>query len=253
MTLRKAVPTLVLPTVTLRLEQYPQFWVPLPIPRPPVQSPALNWMSGRALTAPPWGPAVLGPQIWLPIAPPLWQRSIPQPNQFAFTFQGGNVYNVTVSETGSLSDVVTSTATLNLAVVEAGTLSDAQSSLAVFIAAVTETGSLTDTVTAAAVWSVTITEAGSLADSQTALVNWAVQVNETGTLADAVTSSAVFAVQVNETGSLVDALTSVGTYTVTVLEAGNLQDSQFQIDPNAAGSQNMFKTGFSYSTKVGIL
>jgi trimeric autotransporter adhesin len=120
---------------------------------------------------------------------------------------GGNVFNVTVSESVSLADTLTSQVAFNPTISEALALADTVSSGTTTNNSISEAISLADTVTVSLAFNPAISEALAL--------------SEVGTI----TGSAGLQGLLSEALALADTLTVVGTTTVTVSEALALADT----------------------------
>jgi hypothetical protein len=102
-----------------------------------------------------------------------------------FIAAGGNVYAVTITETGTGTDAITAIVTLLGTISETGTGTDTVSSSFLFVGSVSETSTITDSNFAAFQPKANITETATGSDVESAILAAIGQINETATGADA--------------------------------------------------------------------
>jgi fibronectin-binding autotransporter adhesin len=102
-----------------------------------------------------------------------------------FIAAGGNVYAVTITETGTGTDAITASVTLLGTISETGTGTDTVSSSFLFVGAVSETSTITDSNFAAFQPKANITETATGSDVESAILNAISLIAETATGSDA--------------------------------------------------------------------
>ncbi len=147
-------------------------------------------------------------------------------NSLAWTIgsSGGNVYNVTLSESGSASDALTSAWSGSSALSESGTATSTFSTAASLLAAIAETITAADTQTSGIASSQSLTEAASAADASTAAMQLPSAITEAGTAADVVAAIQLFAATINEAVTASDALTTAANALAALTESATGDD-----------------------------
>ncbi len=159
---------------------------------------------------------------------------------------GGSSYNVSLSESGSAADTVSSVLNAVRSLAEAASASDTPSALLVAASAISESGSATDVPSALAVLPSAIAESGnatdavamalqlleavsdmaSALDSLTSALDAVAELTDAGSAQDAPSAAAVIADEVDETGSADDSVSAgAASYSVDLAEAGSAADS----------------------------
>ena len=151
---------------------------------------------------------------------------------------GSSTYDVSINETGTLSESQDSTATLLAAINETGILTDTPNSIAILLATINETGVLSDSQTGILTIPVSINETGTLSDTPNSTAVLLAAINETGILSDTQNSIAVLLAAINETGDLLEAQSSISTLLASINETGILSSSQDFI----SGPSNRIRT-----------
>ena len=160
---------------------------------------------------------------------------------------GSATYDVSINETGTLSDSQNSTATLLASINETGTLSNSQNSIAVLLAAINESGTLSESGSAVSIISVSINETGILSETQNSSAILLAAINESGILSETENTIAVLLANINEEGTLLEVQSSISTLLASINETGTLSDSQ----DSTSGPQDRIKTigsGKNYSS-----
>lgn len=143
---------------------------------------------------------------------------------FVYGFKAPQSYSVSITETGSAADTVSSAVVFPSSAVETGTLADTLSAAAVFASSTTEAGALADNLSAAAIFASTTNEAGAFADVPSAAAVFASTTNEAGTFTDSPSSLAVFQATTAELGALADSASGAGVFTAALSETGAAVD-----------------------------
>lgn len=165
---------------------------------------------GMALSANPW-------QLFRPAVPRTY---------FFPAGGGGSTYDVSLSESGSATDSLSSAATLAASIAEAASAADALSSAATLLASVAEAASATETVN----WSVpgfdvTISESASATDSVSSQAQLVAAITETAAALDSLSSLAVLGAAIAEAVSATDFVSAgAATYSVDVAETASATD-----------------------------
>jgi len=132
---------------------------------------------------------------------------------------GGNVYNDSVSESGSASDSPTDVATLPSSASESGSASDAPSSVATLPSSVSESGTASDAASSLATLPSTAAESGAASDAPSNIGTFGVSASESGSAADTPSTGTTFASTISETGTASDAPSSVAVLPSSVSDS----------------------------------
>jgi hypothetical protein len=156
---------------------------------------------------------------------------------------GGQVYDAAVAGTGwgesawgynswggigeiaVISDVVTSTLTLNVSLSETATGTDEVLAGSVFAAQVTEAATGSDEILGSPTYAVAVTETATGSDSVSSVPVYAAVVDESATGTDSVTSSFVFFGTIEEAATGSDAISAALTLPATVTESATGSDA----------------------------
>lgn len=144
---------------------------------------------------------------------------------FVASAAGGTVWNVSVSESITLADTLSSIAAFQSAQAESIALVDSQSVTNLAVASLSEAMTLSDTPSAGTVTGASIAEAITLAESVSSSALYAVSLAEALTLADAVTSALTAAASVAEAIALSEAASVTADFNVSIAESVALADS----------------------------
>lgn len=158
---------------------------------------------------------------------------------------GGNVYNVSITETvsasdapsimlvaaasvaesGAASDSVSDSDSTLVAIAEAGSASDSVAGALSTPQAIVESGAAVDSVASVAIFAPAIVEAGSAADSASAADLSAPAIVESASAADSPSAALVTAQAVSESGAAVDSVSTSGASSVALAESGTAIDT----------------------------
>jgi hypothetical protein len=161
-----------------------------------------------------------------------------------FVSAGGNVYAVTITETGTGTDAITASVTLLGTISETGTGTDTVSSSFLFVGSVSETSTITDSNFAAFQPKANITETATGSDAESAILAAIGRINETAsgadtdaaqltaraTLAETATGTDTDSASLNagssisETATVTDAASAFATLLAAVSEAATATD-----------------------------
>lgn len=178
-----------------------------------------------------------------------WQVFEPDSPRWHFVpaAAGGGVYAVSLAESATAADAVSSVATLGAALAESaaaadtitaasllpsalsesGAASDALSGLVTAVAVLTESGSAADTHGGALARVGALTEAGSATDSPSATLTAVAALTESGAASDAVASVATLIAALSEAGAATDVISAGGgsLYSVAIVETAAAADT----------------------------
>jgi hypothetical protein len=138
-----------------------------------------------------------------------------------------NVFNVTMSETGSATDSLSAQLSAAVSLAEAANAADTISNVLTSARSFTEAGGATDTLTTTATFPRSIgTEAGSAGDSLSSSVGgFDVTIAETATAVDSISALLNAAVVLAETGSATDSYSNIATLLAALAESVTATDS----------------------------
>lgn len=144
----------------------------------------------------------------------------------AWDAMGGNIYNVSASESGSAADTVSSLATLAAAIAEAGAANDNPSNVATLPSAIAEAGSAADNPSSVATLPSAVAEAGSAADAPNGVGVFPRAVGESGAAADTPGSVATLPAAIAETGAAADTVAQGSVFAAAITEAGSAAETE---------------------------
>jgi hypothetical protein len=160
-----------------------------------------------------------------------WQVAKPLPLQRVSTIivgSAGNVYSVSLAETGAASDTVASVLSAIGALTETGTAADAVSSVLTAVAVIAETASASDIVSTIASLVAQLSEAAAAADAIDGSVGsstYSVSIIEAATAADTISSLKQTFPSLSETGTAADTVSSLKQTFPALSETGTAADS----------------------------
>lgn len=138
---------------------------------------------------------------------------------------GGNIYNVTMSESGTAADTVNSQLAAACNDNESGTAADTVSSLGVFGATVAESGTAASTQSSSGVLGAALSEAGSASDTYSGAVIFASVVADGLSAAELVSSLAIYPSSIVESAPITDTQSAPPVGGSTIAEAMNATDT----------------------------
>lgn len=154
-----------------------------------------------------------------------WQIFKPQARRIFVASAGGTVWNVSVSESITLADTLSSIAAFQSAQAESIALVDSQSVTNLAVASLYEAMTLSDTPSAGKVTGASISEAMALAESLSASALFSASMTEALSLVEAVTSLLIAAASVAESVILSDTPSAVAALSASTAESVTLADT----------------------------
>lgn len=138
-----------------------------------------------------------------------------------------NVYQVTISETGSAADTLTATIVATATIAESASAADTMAAALAAIAALAETAAATDSVSAALAAVRTVTETATAADTISSVLAAAAALSETGSATDSYAAIASLVAALSESVSATDQVNWGGgtSYSADIAEAASATDS----------------------------
>lgn len=190
---------------------------------------------------------LLTPDEFAALSDDPWQLFRPVQRRLYFgAAAGGNVWNLSLAESGSASDAPGALAAFTPSIVEGGLAADLPSATAAFAAALAETGAASDAPVGGATYAAAVAESGAAGDAPGATAVYTVTLSEVGSASelesvggasssvaivesgsalDAVTATVAFAAAIGEFGSALDAPAALAAYAASVAETGSAQDA----------------------------
>jgi hypothetical protein len=124
----------------------------------------------------------------------------------AYVLVGGTVYNMTISESSSISDLNSSAAIFNSAISESAAISDLFTSAVIFLNTLSESLNITDDITSQKIINGIISESINIADSITSIANMSLNITETDLIDDVFLSTGIFAHNISESAIITDTI-----------------------------------------------
>lgn len=145
------------------------------------------------------------------------------PYQFA---TGGNVYNVSLSESGSANDNVSSVCTFPRAVNESPSITDAYSSQATQNVSIGESASAVEVISQGSVFPATLAESASPADTISNVATFPRTISESAPIAEVVNAqNNTFNVSIAESGSANNTQAATAIFPRAITESGSAVDT----------------------------
>lgn len=195
------------------------------------------WIVGGQATSGAWVGEISHVRVWNRLLSPqevqaIWQNPwriyVMSQKLEVFNFladNAGNVYNVSISESASAADTVSSLATLVANDTESASAADTVSSQANLVAAISEAGSAADTTSSKVTSADTISEAASAADTVNGGLSFSAAIVEGGSAADTTNAQLAAAGVISEAGSASDTVSSQVNAASAISESASAADT----------------------------
>lgn len=188
-----------------------------------------NSLSGGSLDADhkvffAWTRALSSAEVWEISQNPYQLLRSQQRKLYVFVSGGGTTHNVSVAESGTAADSVSSSAVLAGSLSETGTAADTPSAIMTTAASLTETGNAQDAVDFQGGIPASVAETGAAADSVSAIAARVATVAEVGVAADTVTVTQITSASLVEAGAAVDQVS------IPSINAAVLAEVAFAVD-----------------------
>lgn len=138
---------------------------------------------------------------------------------------GGNVYNVSASDSITASDASTNTGVLSATATDAASATDASTTQAVRAAAATDAVSAADAATTQAAVSAAAADSASASDAATAQTTVAAAASDSASASDAASVTAALSVAATDAASATDSASATGSFAATASDAAAATDS----------------------------
>lgn len=135
---------------------------------------------------------------------------------------GGTTYSVSITDSATATDALTSSAVLGASLSDTATASDTPSSIATLGASLTDSATATDVPSSAATLPASLSDSVTATDAitQSGFGTYNDSISDSATATDSTSSSAVLVAALSDTATATDALDATGGSTVVVQQTG---------------------------------
>lgn len=138
---------------------------------------------------------------------------------------GGSTYNMTMSESSSVTDALGGLVDLASSIAESNNIADSFLSVATFIGSISESNAISDLFSSAANFIGSISELNIITDSQSSSIDFLSSIFENMNISENLNSLATMFVSLSESNNIQDTLAAIGNFTHSINESVTIEDA----------------------------